>query len=251
MKAIGSIIISLMVLSVSGSVLYGERNVSASTSQIVEGRYNESDVITAGVLRTLPVPKSNQNYAIYQSIGKVTNIVLGQFKAGENQIVLLSDIDSDGKVDKGFIYSTYDKKTIKINGLSKVYTEEKFKKMKLEILNGESSDMNPNPDGANYLKKLIQNKSPLIRKVKFKNGYKVYINDPDDESKHRAMYYYSNNQRSTGGVDLAFQVLYHNVGSQMISPIISYNVYCNDSDDAVAAEYVDELSKMTKTMFGE
>ncbi|HEY1407140.1 MAG TPA: hypothetical protein VF857_11070, partial [Spirochaetota bacterium] len=214
-------------------------------------KYQETDLITAGKLRYLPIPLGKENYAFLQSVGKVSNIVVGFFKEGEHRIVWISDENGDGTVDTGAIYFPDTGKIARIQNLGTEYSPETFKKMKLEIITSEKSDLTLNPEGSIYLKKIIESKSNLVKKIRFKNGYRAFVNDPDDPNNHRVIFYYSNNEKAEGGSDLAFEVRFHNNGSQMIRPVITYNVYCKDSVDPVVIDVVNDLTQFTKKNFGE
>jgi hypothetical protein len=241
----------LLFLSLFIFPLMAERVNTRILTSVKEGKYEESDLLIIGRIPYLPIPSTKEDYAILQAIGKVTNVVIGRFKSGEREIVFLSDENNDGTVDRGVIYYPDTKKLAKITQPAKDYPAEQFKRMKLDIISGVSEDLTPNAEGSVYLKKLLESKSPLLRKVHFKNGFRSFINDPDDPKLHRVIFYYSNNQKADGGVDLAFEVIYRNVGSQMIAPVVKYSVYAKGSTDPVIAEVVSDLSAVTAKFFGE
>jgi hypothetical protein len=244
-------VVLLLFLSLFIFPLMAERLNNKIQSSVKEGRYEESDTLIVGRLPYLPIPSSKEDYAILQAIGSVTNIVIGNFKSGERKVIFISDTNADGTVDSGAIYYPDTKKLAKITQPAKDYPADLFKKMKLEIINGVSEDLTPNAEGSVYLKKLLESKSGLLRKVHYRNGYRTFINDPDDPKLHRVIFYYSNNQKANGGVDLAFEVVYRNVGSQMIAPIVKYSVYAKGSTDPVIAEVVNDLFAVTTKFFGE
>ena len=71
----------------------------ADQSGTKSGKYVPSDLITKSKLKDMPVPHALEDYALFQSIGKVTNIVIGDFKSGENKITLVTDNNAAGVVD--------------------------------------------------------------------------------------------------------------------------------------------------------
>jgi hypothetical protein len=228
-----------------------EKSSNKIMSTVKEGKYNEKDPITASKLMYLPIPSTKEDYAILQSEGKRTSIVLGRFKTGEKEIQLVADENGDGKIDTLVTYYPDTRKTVRNPQPSTVYSSEQFRKMKTDIINGVRMDLSPNPEGAAFIKKIIEGKSNIVKKVKFKNGYKVFIDDPDDMKTHRAMFYFGNNKKAGGGGDLAFEVRFHNVGSGMLSPIVNFSVYTRDSLDPVVIETVDDLVAYTAKNFGE
>jgi hypothetical protein len=231
--------------------VFAERTNKTAQPSVKEGQYNGSEIVTGGKLAYLPIPIGREDYAFLQSIGKVTSIVIGYFMEGDRRIVWITDSNGDGTVDDGMIYYPENGKTSRIQNFSKEYTPEKFKKMKQDIISGKSQDLKLNPEGTLYLKKIVEAKSGLVKKVRYRNGFRTFVNDPDDPSTHRVMFYYSNNVKSGGGSDLVFEVFYHNQGTNMVSPVINCNVYCKDSYDPVVIEAVDDLSKFTSTYFGD
>jgi len=244
-------IILCLVIAGTAMSAFAERLNKTIMPSTKEGKYNESNPITVGQLPYLPIPSGREDYAFLQSIGKVTNVVIGYFMEGERRIVWISDSNSDGTVDTGMIYYPETKKISKVQDIQKDYSPDKFAALKKEIISGQSKNLTLNPEGALYLKKIIESKSALVKKVRYRNGFRTLVNDPDDTTTHRVMFYYSNNEKSGGGSDLVFQVYYHNQGPSMIAPVIPCNVYCKDSSDPVVVEAVNELSKFTGKYFGE
>ncbi len=203
----------------------------AIQSSIKSGHYVPGDVITARKLRDLPVPASNKNYALYQSIDKISNVVIGSFTADERKITLIQDKNADGKVD---IVAHLDVDSKKIHFQGKPYeycSAEKFRKYKEDIINGNTKDISPNSEGISYLKELIKD-SGNIKKAKF--GFKVTRTDTDEPSRERVSYFFS--FRELSGADIAFIVNYYYISSGRISPIINHAVYCSNSKDPFAIE---------------
>ncbi|MGL4368795.1 MAG: hypothetical protein ACRCUT_03870 [Spirochaetota bacterium] len=108
---------------------------------VKEGKYNETDLLTASKLPYLPIPGTKEDYAIFQSIGKVSTIVIGRFSQGEKEIVYLSDRNGDGKVDEGSSYFPDIKKFKAIGNPGGEYPAERFRKMKMDIINGISGEL--------------------------------------------------------------------------------------------------------------
>ena len=218
---------------------------------VKEGKYIETDQVTAAKLPYLPIPSAKEDYAFLQSLGSASSIVVGHFSDGEKQITLVSDTNGDGKVDVASIYYPDIKKYKTYSQADKEYPADKFKQMKESIIRGVKGDLNPNVEGADFVKKMAEKKNNIVVKVRFKNGFRVFINDSDDANIHRSIFYFSDNRKSGGGADLAFRVEFHNVGPLMVSPIINYGVFCKDSTDPLIAETVTELSAHTAKYFGE
>ena len=87
---------AFVVISFSLSAVLKNR---ADQSQTKSGKYVPSDLVTKSKLKDMPVPHALEDYALLQSIGKVTNIIIGDFKSGENKITLITDKNADGEVD--------------------------------------------------------------------------------------------------------------------------------------------------------
>ncbi|HEY1406383.1 MAG TPA: hypothetical protein VF857_07225 [Spirochaetota bacterium] len=237
---------SVIVIAVicSMAVGYAEKGINNLLPSVSKGKYDARELVSSEKLPYLPIPSSNEDYAFIQSIGPVTNVVLGQFKSGDREIVLITDRNSDGKVDAASMYSVDNKFIKRLDISQKEYSEENFKKMKTEIINGTRGELSPNVEGSLYLEKLISEKSKVIKITKYKKGYMLYINDPDEGNTNRAKFYFADN--ANGGGDLAFEVNYINVGKQRIRPVISYSVYSNNSSDPVVIDKVKELLVMMK-----
>ena len=218
---------------------------------VKEGKYIETDPLTVAKLPYLPIPNTKEDYALVQSLGKTTSVVIGRFADGEKQVVFVSDSNGDGKVDISTVYYPDQKKFRTSSQPEKDYPADAFKKMKQDIILGARGEFNPNAEGSDFVKRIVEKKNNIVVKVRFKNGYRVFVNDSDDANIHRAIFYFSDNRKSGGGADLAFNVSFRNVGPLMVSPIITYGVFCKDSEDPVVLETVTELSSYTAKFFGE
>lgn len=209
-------------------------------TKIKSGSYDPTILITRGKLRSLPVPRSNENYAFYQSIGKVTNIVLGKFQQVDQEIILITDNDSDGKVDRVFVYDVLSKKN---KNIKKVYSDEEFLQLKKDIFNGTNASIGVNKEGVEFIKKLITSNSDLVKIARAKLGYRIQIFDPDDPKSYRTKFLFS---KGVYGADLAFEVAYYNVRETHVKPIIEKCVYASSSRDAYAQSVVKELIEYTE-----
>jgi hypothetical protein len=236
------IIISIFVFA-AFPVLSEKASIKILPS-VSEGKYNETDALSFTKLAYMPIPSAKEDYAILQSIGRECNIVLGEFKSGDRKIILISDKNNDGTVDEVSTYMVDSKKTIRSKTPLQMYSADAFKKMKLDIIEGKRGELSPNAEGSAYAKKMIDSGSNIVRKIKYKNGFKVFIDDPDSPNSHRAMFFFSNNE-STGGADLAFEVAYYNFGSQMVSSVIRFSVYCKDSTDKIIIDVTKDLAAYT------
>ena len=220
-------------------------------SNIASGVYHPATLLNAQNLRQLPVPNTREDYAFYQAIDNVSNIVIGKFQTGERVITLISDTGTydekkrklsskpDGKVDVVAQWFVDLKRLTRLPTSDKYYDTENFAKMKDEILNGKGDTLSPNPEGIPYLKSLLKIPSN-IRKVK--HGFRVSQTD-SDQKRERVNYFYS--YRETTGAEIAFQVKYHQRGRTMVSPIINYGAYCKQSKDPYAIETAKKLIQET------
>jgi len=206
-------------------------------NNIASGKYIHNDLVAMYNIKHLPVPVTNDDYAIFQSIGKVSNIIIGKFKTGARQVVLVTDKDADGKVD---FACTWNVESGAIDVTPKpetVYSEVQFRQMKDEIVSGKSGLASPNPEGIEYMRVLLQRPSNIL---KMRNGFRVSGNDPDVQGLERVNYFFSDN--GVHGSDLAFEVKYNNMGQVRVSPIITIWVYCKDSYDPFVIETVKKLN---------
>jgi hypothetical protein len=232
------------VLIFAAYPVFSEKSSIKILPSVSEGKYTETDAITFSKLAYMPIPSAKEDYAFLQSIGRECHVVLGQFKSGDRKIILITDKNNDGTVDEVSTYMVDSKKMIRSKTPTQMYSAEVFKKMKLDIIEGNRGELSPNAEGSVFAKKMIDSGSNIVRKIKYKNGYKVFIDDPDSPNSHRAMFYFSNNE-SVGGADLAFEVVYYNFGSQMVSSVIRFSVYCKDSTDKTIIDAVKDLSAYT------
>ncbi len=213
-------------------------------SQVKKGNYIPSDLITPAKLRNLPIPTTGEDYAFYQSIGKITNIVIGNFSRGENRITLISDKDADGIVDELVYWFEDISKFQKVNHPEIMYSPEKFKELKLAIINGDKKELSPNEEGLKYLKGVLSQSVMNINISKSDLGYIVSVLDADNRKKVRLSYQFANN--GNRGVDLIFDVKYYNVINNLVKPVIPNSVYCSGSFDSVALSITDELTELTR-----
>ncbi|HSV96012.1 MAG TPA: hypothetical protein VLM75_03650 [Spirochaetota bacterium] len=206
-------------------------------NNIASGKYIHNDLVTMFNVKQLPVPATNDDYAIFQSIGKVSNVIIGRFKKGARQVVLITDNDADGKVDFACVWNV-DGGAVDITPKPEtVYGEAQFRQMKDEIVNGKSGLVSPNPEGIAYMRVLLERTSNII---KMRNGFRVSGSDPDVVGLERVNYFFSDN--GVHGADLAFEVKYNNIGQIRVIPIITVWVYCKDSSDPFVIETVKKLN---------
>ena len=202
-------------------------------SNIKHGQYIPKIPVKISDLRNLPVPTTNENYALLQAIDKETNVVLGNFNSGSRELILIKDKNSDGKVD-AVVHYYVDRKRYRYSSKPGAdYPPEKFKKLKEAVLNGTQGEFFPNKEGIPYIKVLEQDADRIRR---WKNGFRVFMLDPDDERFSRISFFFSTSNR---GADLVFEVKYRNQGVAKISPIINFGVYCNGSKD----KYINSVTR--------
>lgn len=248
-----------ILLSIIMTITFARLNLESSSrgkpiiSGIKSGSYLVGNIITIKELRGLPIPKTKTDYAFYQAINNVSNVVIGKFSAGDRVITLITDTGTydekqrktddkpDGKVDLVVHWYVDLKKIAKEPNPDKYCSVEKFAKMKEEILSGESDTIYPNKEGLTYLRELLK-KPSNIQRVQY--GYRVSMADTDEPTKERVIYFYSHSD--VDGASMAFEVKYNYVGLARLSPIINYTVYCKRSRDPFAIEQVKKLVKETK-----
>jgi len=195
-------------------------------------------------LGNLPVPESSENYAFLHSHEKTSTIVLGEFLGSEPKITFIRDKNGDGKVDEVVYWNVRQRKRTIVREPESVCTAEQFKTYKQDIINGVRNQVAPNPDGAQYLKRLIERNEVITKIYKLHYGYRIEITDPDDPSLVRATFIFADN--GIHGRRLVYQVNYHNRNAVKVRPVITYSVYCKDSFDEQVAEVVKELIALTK-----
>jgi hypothetical protein len=214
---------------------------------VEKGRYYEADTLSAAKLKYLPIPLTREDYALIQSIENRTSIVIGRFSSGERTITMITDSDNDGAVNEVMTYYVDLGNYMKSPEPAKEYPADKFTEMKRQIINGVKGDLYPNAEGAQYVKKLLDSRSPLVRTVRQKNGFKVVVDDADKKDLHRAEFYFADNANK--GFDLVFQVQYTNLGSENIYKPIKYSVYCKGSSDKLIGDVTKDLSKYASARY--
>jgi len=233
--------IALIGIAASG-LLHATYKRKPVQSQVEKGVYVPADLVTRLKLKDMPVPSSGQDYALYQSIGAVTNIVIGEFRSGLNRLTLASDTNSDGEVDILAYWYVDSKKYREVPRPAEVISKDRFLEMKKGIFAGAASDIHPNPEGVPFLKRLVlERETKTMRIAKSRNGYVITLQDPDDPGRNRILYSFSDN--GINGVDLNFDVIYRNVGENSIAPVIRQSVFASGSRDPFAKQIVDELGK--------
>lgn len=207
-------------------------------SDIERGKYIPQSIVKIKTLRNLPIPSSNTDYAFYQSIRNISNIVIGKFKSGERVITLIQDKNSDGKVDI-VVHLFIDLNRInRESNPSKYCSAEKFAKYKEDIINGRIEEITPNPEGISYMKSLLNYPSNI---KKARHGFRISRTDIDEPTQERVSYFFSFKEIS--GADIVFDIKYYYRGTARISPAINYGVYCKESKDPFAIELTKKTLK--------
>jgi hypothetical protein len=245
-----------LIIILSVFIAIGIIQLNADSSQrgeqvqtrIEKGNYIPGELVSASNIKLLPVPFSTNDYAFYQSLKKVSNVVIGRFKTGEKEIILIQDNNVDGQVDMVAHWFIDLDRTDREGEPDKYCTAENFKKLKELIVNGKSEavmlggqniTISPNKEAIPEMEKLLKTPSNV---TKFKQGLRVKKIDTDERSKEIMLFSYSINT-DDGSADLAFDIKFNQVGKSRISPVINYGVYCLKSQDPFAIETVKKLSE--------
>lgn len=227
------LVLCFLVVGVGDKARAARRPLQSSVNS---GIYIPNELITVSLLRKMPIPLANEDYALYQSIGRVSNIVIGRFKTGQREIILITDKNADGNVDFSCRWRVDDDRLDIDPQPSGLYDAVRFAKMKEDIVFGRGASLAPNPEGIPYMRVLMKQSSSI---VKLKNGFRIYGLDPDDSTLERVSYYLADNGNK--GFDMAFEVKYINMGLVRISPIINVAAYCKESFDPFLNELIKKL----------
>lgn len=230
---IGTLCVAIIALSVYGYAASAKKPLQ---SNIERGMYIHQELVTKDKIPGLPIPLTNEDYVILQSIGKVTNIVIGKFKTGDRTITLITDSNADGTVDSAYTWYVDDNKLDTDPKPETTYSVAQFAQMKEEIVNGKSARLSPNSEGIPYMRMLLKKPSNI---TKMRNGFRVSGTDPDINLERVSFFFSDNN---VNGADLAFEVKYINVGQIRMLPIITIGVYCKDSFDPFVSATAKKLS---------
>lgn len=201
---------------------------------IKSGTYIPGDIFSIESLRFLPVPMTNNNYSIFQSIGNISNIILGRFESVPQKITLIQDTNADGKVDVAVHWLIANKKIQKEKAPEKFCSAEKFREYKKSIVRGNSSVIKV--DTLNLFDHLIKDKTNIHRE---KNGFRVVLNDIENRKRERIIYYFSDN--GINGYDLVLEIKYFKINRSDVNPLISHYVYCKGSKDTYVKDLVNNL----------
>lgn len=224
------------LLGLSG---YADNNADIVKS-VKKGSYTPDKALSLKDLRYLPIPESNENYAFLQSIDATTSVVIGNFASGDRIITLIQDKNSDGTVDL-VVYWYVDSEKFRYDANpAKAYSQESFKTLKDDILNGVSRTVSPNKEGLKIIEQLYQGPGNIKR---WRNGFNVTSYDPDDINKVRLNYFFS---LSADGADLVFEVIYIPRNNIRVSPVINKGVYCKNSKDPYINEVIKKLIEDTR-----
>jgi hypothetical protein len=240
MNTLKRISLIMMMIFISAVVFAFNTKVQKN---VKSGSYHSEVVISRNVLKDLPIPATNEDYTILQSIDDITTIVLGIFTSGHRRIVWIQDSNNDGQVDRSSTWYVDKKRFFNLRRPSRIYTNEKFKKMKEDIISGRQGDVFPNIEAESYMLELSKKPENVRR---WKKGYEVYMVDYDDPSRIRVSYSFSDNDNR--GVDMVMVVNYRNMGRMRVSPVISKGVYCRNSTDTFIIKKTKELIKKIKEL---
>lgn len=233
-------ILILLIMAFMTTGLFAASDTTPITSNIQSGVYIFNDLIIPNKLRKLPVPSTQENYVILQSIKTVTNIVIGDFQSNERRIILITDKNIDEKVDSVYYYYIDKDRLVTEPVPANYITDEKFKKIKNDIIMGKSGDVSPNQQGMNFILTLVKNPANM---KPIRDGYEVSQYDPDNQNISQITFSYAD--YGINGVDLVYNVRYNNVGVNRVSPLINVNVYAKNSFDPAIINTVKELMKQT------
>jgi hypothetical protein len=208
-------------------------------SAIKSGSYIPGDSVTIEGLRLLPVPSTNSNYRVFQSIGNTSNIILGKFDSVPQKITLIQDNNADGRVDAVAHWLVAENKIKKEKDPEKFCSVEKFREYKEGILKGNSSF--EKIETLKLFDFLIKDKTNIRRQ---KNGFRIVLSDIESRKRERIIYYFSNN--GPNGNDLVLEVKYLKRNMSRVNPLISHYVYCKNSKDTYVKEIVSTLLSKTR-----
>lgn len=236
-KIIQSLAVAAIFLF-SISTLWGYIGHTSSVQRNIErGAYIAKSPVKPGDLKHLPVPLTNEDYALLQCIDDKTSIVIGIFRNGHRRLVLIQDKNSDGLVDRIVTYYI-DLNRYKYSARpGAAYPREKFKKLKEDILTGQQGEITPNREGLKYINALQKN-SGLVQR--WRNGFRIFLKDEIDDMTDRMNFYASMNPK---GADLIYQINYRNAGVARVSPIINYTVFCKNSKDRYIKKMTRQIIK--------
>jgi len=235
-NSIGILIAGFILYSISSVWGYIE-NGKAIQKNIERGVYIAKLPIKPKDLKKMPVPHTNDDYAFLQCIDDVSNVVIGNFKEGSRTLTLIQDRNSDGQVDRAVTYYI-DRNSFKFSAKPWLeYSQEKFKKLKEDILKGRQDEIKPNKEGIRYIDSLQKN-SELVQR--WKNGYRIFLRDEVDDMTERMNFFAS---LSSEGADLVYQLNFRNKGVARVSPAINYSVFCKNSKDKLVIETTKKIIK--------
>jgi hypothetical protein len=223
--------------------------MGTTQSHVQSGTYVPGEIVSVTNMKFLPIPPGTDDYTFFQSIKKTSSVVIGKFKTGEREILLIQDNNADGKVEL-VAHWLMDLNRIDREGEPDLFcTAENFKKLKEAIVNGKNETIilggknytiSPNKEGMPEIEKLIKVPSNIS---KYKQGLRIRKTDPDEFSKEMLIYSFSFNIEN-GTADMAFDVKYIYSGRERISPIINQGVYCLQSEDPFVIETVKKLREI-------
>lgn len=226
-------------------ILIGVLVCTFTTAVFSANLYRGNEVIKSPLniktMELLPVTKEFRNYFILQSIGDETNVIIADFVNADRLITLISDKESDGKVDRVIEYFPDKKKPNKrrpFKPSTPLY--EGFSETKDMIISGEIFEKN-----YSYKMGAIESVKYRLRKgtdiYKYRFGWVVRVFDPDSPGKIMNQFFFG---RKDGRYYLQFETNYYKLYHTVIKPPIALSVYCENSKDETVKKVVDELLEM-------
>lgn len=224
--------------------------MGVTISRVEKGTYVPGEIVTPQDMRFLPIPAGTNDYAVFQSIKKISNVIIGKFKTGEREIILIQDNNADGIVDIAAKWSIDLNRIDREGDPERFCSAENFKKLKEIIVNGKSETIplggksyliSPNKEGIPEIEKLLNIPSNIS---KHKQGLRIKKIDSDELTKEMMVFSFSLNSESNSA-DMAFDIKYYYMGRSRISPIINLGVYCLQSEDPFVKETVNKLREMS------
>jgi hypothetical protein len=240
----------LMIAAAGQFTVESRENLGPIQANTEKGTYIPGNILTATNIQMLPIPSAGHDYAFYQSIKKSSNIVIGNFKEGEREILLIQDNNADGKVDIAAHWIIELKKVDKEGQPDIFCSAENFRKLKEVIINGKKETIllgkknytvSPNSEGISEIENLLKFSSNVS---KFKQGLRIKRMDTDDLSIEMMVFSFSFNIED-GSADMAFDIKYNYIGRSRVSPVINMGIYCLKSQDPFAIETAKKLREIS------
>jgi len=199
--------------------------------------------LTQDRVKLFPVPSDNINYLFMQSIENDTVIVIGDFSGLDKKIIMITDRNNDNTIDSVVEYFplTRDLKK-RTESQSKFFTKD-IAKLKKDIIEGSVYKGNYTDDmkSLKTLESILENpdSNSLYSEV---YGFNIRYYETDERQRHSALFTYGKN---AGGYYLQFKTDYYRKDFKTEQkPVLSYSVFCKDTNDPVVKETVENLFKV-------